>query len=322
MKLRFRLPFFLCVLIFHCFTWPGGSGAGNAGSAFELKADAVLWDRLSYRAKSILGKVKTDVHLMAVPTKAGADLLMTDAAGEALQPSGATVFILTVHSNIIPLIGSDEILKTQSWFNPNDATALQRVRQRLGKEKWQKSYRFTEIGVLRQRTKPQDQRENELPPQRWTKVKEAFYAYNSEGLKCTAILEPSALLYLVSAIDFEIQELPLSLCVFNKKQLHRVNVSLSGQRRISVNYLEKAKGRQIRRDKNIEAVLLSFEPRALVAEDTQPETFSFLGLKGKFEVYIDKATHLPVQISGKISTFGQIDIKLQEAELTKQPLPQ
>jgi len=314
MKLRFRLPFFIGLLIFSYFGWDITAGAGKIATAFELNADQVVWNHLSYRAESILGKVTTDVHLMAVPIEAGADLLMTDAAGEALQPSGSTAFTLTVDSKIVPLIGSDEILKTKSWFDPNNAAALQRVRLRLGKEKWQKSYRFTENGVLRHRTKPQDQREDKLPPQRWTKVKKAFYAYNSEGLKCPTVLEPSALLYLFSAIDFETQNLPLNLCIFNKKQLHRVNISLTGHRRMSVKYLEKAGGHQIRRDEKIEAVLLSIEPRALVTEDTQPETFSFLGLKGKFEVYIDKNAHLPVQISGKISTFGQIDIKLQEVD--------
>ena len=93
-----------------------------------------------------------------------------------------------------------------------------------------------------------------------------------------------------------------------------MKVSLNGQRRMTVSYLEKAGGHQIRQDKKIDVVQLTFEPRALVSEDTQPESFSFLGLKGKFEVYIDKAAHLPVQISGKISTFGQIDINLQEVD--------
>jgi hypothetical protein len=44
--------------------------------------------------KSIFGKVTTEVHLMAVPVEEVADLLITDPAGEALQPSGATIFTL------------------------------------------------------------------------------------------------------------------------------------------------------------------------------------------------------------------------------------
>ena len=83
---------------------------------------------------------------------------------------------------------------------------------------------------------------------------------------------------------------------------------------MKVNYLEKTGGNQTRREKEIDAAKISFQPRALVSEDQAPEEFSILGLNGDFDIFIDKATQLPVQISGKILSFGKIDIKLQEVE--------
>jgi hypothetical protein len=306
-----RLPVWLYIGLFFLHGCLTISGVGKTAFAFEIDADQVLWNRLSYRAKSIFGKVTTDVYLQALPAEAVTGSLIADPAGEALQPSNATVLNLTVDSNISPLIGSDEIYKTHSWFEPDTAGALQRVRLRQGKEKWQKSYRFTKKGVFRLRKKPMDSREENLPLDQWTKIRNHFYLYGGQGLECPQILEAGSLLYTASAINLAPVSQPLSLCVFNKKQLHRVKVSVTGSQFLNVNYLEKQGNTQVRIDKKIDAVKISFQARSLAPPDTEPEDFSFLGLKGDFDIFIDKATRLPVQVSGKISVFGKIDIKLQ-----------
>ena len=305
----------LCLLIFSSVGWHSISGVEKTAFAFEIDADKVLWNHLSYRAKSIFGKVTTDVRLLAVPVEEVADLLITDPAGEALQPSGATVFTLTIYSNINPLFGSDEILKTQSWFDPDGAGALQRVRLRQGKDKWQKSYRFTKKGVFRLRKKPRDSREENLTLDQWTKIRNHFYLYGDKGLGCPQILEPASLLYIVSVIDLTTDQPPLNLCVFNKKQLHLVKVSVGGSQSLKVNYLETQGDNQTRVDKKIDTIKISFQPRSLAPTDIEPEEFSFLGLKGDFDIFFDQVTNLPVQVSGKTSVFGKVDSRLHEVEL-------
>jgi len=316
-RLLCKLSLLLCLLIFFSFGWHSISGVEKTAFAFEIDADKVLWNHLSFRAKSIFGKVTTDVHLMAVPVEEVADLLIRDPAGEALQPSGATIFTLTVYSNINPLFGSDEILETQSWFDPNGAGALQRVRLRQGQDKWQKSYRFTQHGVFRLKKSPKDSREENLPPEKWTKARESFYPYDAANPGCSAVLEPSGLLMVVSVIKQMKQNTSLHLCVFNKKQLHQVKVSVDGTRRLKVNYLEKSGTNQTRKDNAIDAIKISFQPRSLALKNEEPEVFSFLGLKGDFDIYVDQDSCLPVQVSGKISTVGKLDIRLVEVELKK-----
>lgn len=315
MKPHFKLPFFFCVMIFFCFGWQSIAGAGKGATALELNADRVVWNHLSYRAKKILGKVTTDVDLKALPAKAVTELLIADPAGDALQPSNASVLDLAVDSNISPLIGSDEIYKTRSWIEPYNAGALQRVRLRLGRDKWQKSYRFTKNGVFRIRKKPEDSREENLPLDQWTKIRHHFYPYGDGSTGCLQVLEPSTLLYMVSAINFETVQLPLSLCVFNKKQLHLVNVSVAETQPLKVDYLARQGEKQFRVDKRIETIKISFQQRSLAPKNIEPEEFSFMGLKGDFDIYIDKASRVPVQVSGKINTFGDVDIRLKEANL-------
>jgi len=258
--------------------------------------------------------VATDVQLTTVPVEAAANLLLKEPAGEALQPTGATLLSLTVDSNINPLLGPREILNTRSLCNPNDVAALQRVRLRQGDKIWQKSYRFGPNGVYHQRKKPVDEKQLELPPEQWTTMEKEFYQHNGKRLECPAVLEPSGLLCVVSAFDFARPNSVLSLCVFDRKQLHLVKVSVDGSRSLKVNYLEKSGTHQTRRTDTIDAIKISFQPRALALKNEEPEEFSFLGLKGDFDIFLDPDAGLPVQVSGKLATFGKMDIKLQAVE--------
>jgi hypothetical protein len=125
-------------------------------------------------------------------------------------------------------------------------------------------------------------------------------------------VEPLVLLYLVSAIDLESPNGTLSLCVFNKKQLHQVQIRKAGIQRLVVDYRQKLKEGEVRREGEIEAVKYSFKTRSLAGKDEKAEPFSFLGLKGDFDVFVDKTSRIPVQVSGEIAKFGKVDIKLRE----------
>ena len=279
--------------------------------------DRIAWRSLSYKANNIFGKVTTDVYLSASPAEEAADFLIAVPNGVAVHASGATVFKLTVHSQIDPLLGFDEILITQSWIDSNGAAALQRIRLRQGQEKWQKSYRFTQQGVFRLKKWPADSREENLPLDQWTRIKNRFFLYGDKGRECLRILEPASLLHIVSTINETTAQDPLDLCVFNKKQLHLVKVSVGGSQSLKVNYLEKLGDSQIRVDKKIDTIKISFQPRSLAPTEIEPEEFSFLGLKGDFDIFIDKTSRIPVQVSGKIAAFGKVDIFLQEVTISQ-----
>jgi hypothetical protein len=314
MRMYLKLPILICLLIFFCFGRPIISGVGITAFAFEIDADAVLWNHLSYRAKSIIGKMTTDIKLTILPAEEAADLLMAAPGGGAVPTSGVTVCSIKTHSNINPLLGFKEILTIQSWIDSIGAAALQRIRQRLGKEKWQKSYRYTDKGVYRLKKMPKDSKEAILPLEKWTKARESFYPYEPANPGCSAVLEPSGLLLVASVIKQWQQESPLNLCVFNKKQLHQVKVSVGELRRLKVNYIVKSGNHQTRRNTAVDAIQISFEPSSLAQNNQEPEEFSFLGLKGDFDIFLDPNSYLPVQVSGKIATFGKIDIRLQTVE--------
>jgi len=289
-------------------------GAAESYPAGQPGAGQVLWKNLSYQGKNFLGKVETVVSLADLPAKEAQGVLIPIPEGNPLQASRPRVMVIDVQSTVEPLFGVNELTGSQVWFSPSDAAALQRTRSRKGDDIWQNTYRFTEKGVYRLRSKPEGVDEKKLAPEHWTKIKASFYPYPDRGSGSRTVLEPTVLLYLVSALDFRKPTAPRSLYVFDRKQLHQVQVHVDGLQRLKVSYIEKNLGKDIRREGMIDTVKISFKPRALVPRDEQPEDFSFLGLKGNFEIYIDAATRIPVQVSGQISGIGTVQIRLQTVE--------
>ncbi|MGB5746223.1 MAG: hypothetical protein WBM69_04530 [Desulfobacterales bacterium] len=289
-------------------------GAVKYSLAVELETGQVLWKHLSYQGKHFLGKVEAVVSLTGLPAKEAHRVLIPIPEGNPLQATTTHVLVFDVQSVADPLFGANDLTGSQAWFSPLDIAALQRIRSRKGDDIWQNTYRFTEKGVYRLRKKPGRTDQKKLAPEHWTKIKESFYPYHDKRPGSRAVLEPTGLLYLVSAFDFMKQTAPLSLYVFDRKQLHQVRVHVSGRQRLKVSYIEKTLEKDIRREGMIDAVKISFKPRAMVPQDEQPEEFSFMGLRGDFEIYIDRATRIPVQVSGQISRIGKVDIRLQTVE--------
>ena len=286
-------------------------GAAESFPTGRPEAGQFLWKNLSYQSKNFLGKVETVVSLADLPAKEAQGVLIPIPQGNPLQASTARVMVIDVQSTVEPLFGVNELTGSQVWFSPSDAAALQRIRSRKGDDIWQNTYRFTEKGVYRLRRKPAGVDEKKLAPEHWTKIKASFYPYQDRGSGSQNVLEPTVLLYLVSALDFMKPTAPRSLYVFDRKQLHQVEVHVDGLQRLKVSYIEKKPGKDVRTEGMIDTVKISFKPRALVPRHEQPEDFSFLGLKGDFEIYIDAATRIPVQVSGQISGIGTVQIRLQ-----------
>jgi hypothetical protein len=296
-----------------CFLY--APGAAESFPAGQTEGGQVLWKNLSYQGKSFLGKVGTVVSLADLPAKEAQGVLIPIPEGNPLQASTAHVMVIDVQSTVEPLFGVNELTGSQVWFSPSDAAALQRIRSRQGDDIWQNTYRFAAKGVYRLRKKPAAADQKKLAPENWTKIKASFYPYQDNLPGSQAVLEPTVLLYLVSAPDFVKPTASRNLYVFDRKQLHQVQVHVDGRQRLKVSYIEKNLGKDIRREGMIDTVKISFKPRALVPRDEQPEDFSFLGLKGNFEIYIDAATRIPVQVSGQISGIGTAQIRLQTVEL-------
>jgi hypothetical protein len=102
------------------------------------------------------------------------------------------------------------------------------------------------------------------------------------------------------------------LCVFGKRQLHRVQLQKQGVYPLSVNYIEKTQQTTIRKEGTIKTLKITITAEPMDSELNEAENFSFLGFHRNIVIYIEPTSRLPIQASGIIPTIGTAQLKLNE----------
>jgi hypothetical protein len=290
--------------------------AARAQSNSYLKLDAtrVSWTHLSFHAKNFGVEVSTDIQMKSLPACDLDAVLLASPKGIPLKPQTPQINEMTINTIIDPRFRSPVKIHNRIWFNPADASALGRIRLRRGEDDFKKMYRFTEQGVFRHRMEPKDKKEASLEPEQWTDVKDSFYQYEQARLGCAAVTERSLLIYILSAIDISKMNTPISLCVFGKRQLHRVQLRKQGIHPINIDYIENNQQSAIGKKKKIKALKVSITALSAISDSKESENFSFLGFRKDISIYIDPISQLPIQASGIIPTVGKTHLRLRECQ--------
>ena len=221
-------------------------------------------------------------------------LLLRSPEGVPVKPSGSHVAQLTIHTLIDPKFRPPVNIYNRIWFNPADAAALGRIWLRRGEDDYKKIYRFTDRGVFRHQLEPRDKNEAALDPERWTHIKDSFYPYDLKSLRCAGATDPSLLIYIICAAEIPNMSNLSALCVFGKRQLHRVQLRQEGTLSLKINYMEKNRQFETRKEGTLKAQEIAITAQPLENDSEEVENFSFLGFQrdiGKAELILDKVEH-------------------------------
>ena len=285
-----------------------------------LKPDAikVSWTHLSFYAQNFWVKVSTDIELTSLPSADLNAILIEASRGKPIEPATPETALMAIHTTIDPRFRSPVKILNRIWFDPTDASAIGRIRLRRGEDDFKKIYRFTEQGVFRHRREPKNRKEASLAPEKWSDVKDSFYPYDPDRLTCSAVTERSLLIYILSSATASSKNIkPASLCVFGKRQLHRVELQQAGRSSIEVDYIEKSKQGELRRQKTINALKITLSSEPMESDLKTAENFSFLGFHKDIVIHIDPASGIPLQVSGNIPGAGKAGLNLSGLRLKK-----
>jgi hypothetical protein len=307
------IVFSLALLL--CSSMYGNAARAQSSSGLQYNPNRVPWTDLTFHAKNFWVEVSTRVELISLPAAEAEALLLPSPKGTPIKPATPQVYQMTINTTIDPKFRSPVNIYNRIWFNPMDATALGRIWLRRGEDDYKKIYRFTRQGVFRHQIEPKNKKEASLAPENWSNQSDNFYAYDPAKLGCSGITERSLLIYILSASDISKTGNPLSLCVFDKRQLHRVKLQQEGTYPINVNFVEKAQQKEIRKEERIDALKVAINAEPMESDLNEVENFSFLGLNENIAIYFDPATRLPIQVSGIISTVGNAHLELTEVHL-------
>lgn len=290
---------------------------GWAQSFTDLHLDPkqVLWTDLSYQAKSFIVNVTSDIQLAPFSIEEFESLWLSNPKSIALPTASREVYRIKVNTIIDHIFSPPVKLSDQVLLEPNQATALHRIKLRRGKDDIMRSYWFSREGVHRLRKKPKTKEEALLQPEQWTGVKRSFYGFDLTRLGNPQVAESTLLIYIVSAYFNNKSNKPLSLCVFGKQQLHQVRLRVDGLLPATVDYTEKSEGTKVRKQGKIEVLRVKLEAQLVKLGQKDPENFSFLGFQKDIAIDINPELRIPVQVSGIIPGVGKVTLKLREVKI-------
>jgi hypothetical protein len=282
------------------------AGAGPAAAATD-----VPWSSLTLQASRLGSTATAEVKIEVLPAAAEIPKFIDSARGQPFPVSGADVLRLTVGTTLDIVGGKRVRFENQLWFDPHTNRPLYLVRTRSGLKDYHQRFRFTRGGAFRLQREPASAEEVAKPPEFWTKLREHFYSYPSDREACSLIVETSMLIVLVGALSLDAPEPRRPLCVFHKRQVHRVSQHLQPARTVSFDYLEKRAGEEKRQVGNISAVGVSLASRPIGSYRGDVEDF----FRDGTQLYFSPEDQLPLVVSGELPLIGRVDLRLSEIHL-------
>lgn len=219
--------------------------------------------------------------------------------------------LLTVQSASKGMTSSQSKYEEKIWFNETAIQPVKRDRLNSGNEPWVKSYCWENEGVRRQRIQPGTSSEKKQSSTDWKKRDESFYKYPIEVTGCDTISDPSLVFYMLSTMEFDRQQKPFKMCVFGRKQLHRLTIGLEKDSSLKVAYKDRSSSGEVAVEDKINPVVYSMTTETFAPDNKKPEAYSFLGLNKDIRIYMDPAKRLPVRISGTNNSVGELVLDLK-----------
>ncbi len=302
-----------------------------------IATDHIQWKCLAFKAESFLYDI--DIRINIRPSDPDAQktfcpLTVNDLQQDNLNNSKTInnkILRISVITSVNPLIGSKEDIKSTAFYYINNNTYIQNADSRIckgllsvnglkllgyvklsmGEKKRERIYWLKDTGVMRLKRMPSNQDEAEMSPDSWTDTKETFYSYGIRGIRAQDIIEPSILVLFPYTAFHNLKQ--ASLLVLNKHQIYILQIHTAYVNDLHVFPSKKEEEPNTYRKEKAKYIKVSFSPRSLTNIGQKDKGFSFFGLRGDFDIYIDKDSGLPILIHGRLSGFGDVNIKLYRA---------
>jgi len=289
---------------------PQTSGAQEDFVSEVSNQQDASWTELVFKGSKLMTNITVKIQLSSADQLSGSQ---SPNGGTGLDDCSKAVTgdkVLTVQSSSSG-VGSSGQYEEEIWFDGKALQPGKRIRLSGGNDPWVKSYCWEDNGVRRLKILPGKSSEKKQSPSNWKKRSESFYEYPADATGCATILDPSVVFYMLSALDLKSQEKPMEICVFGRKQLHRVTVRQEKPSSLKVAYKERSASGESTVKEKITPVIFSMTTKALGANKKKSEAYSFLGLNKDIRIFMDPDKRLPVKIIGTNNSIGELVLDLK-----------
>lgn len=284
-----------------------GSTALADATSWELNPDKVGWRQLNLQAKKFFVKATTAVDLEFVRSDCLALLTPVQGIPVPAGPDSALVKVASTALGIESVINFSMDARTGASLQFNNLESGRRVRER--------TYRYTDIGASVWTRRPPE-KDEKAALDSWPEATADFRPYPPEALG-EKIIDPTGLLYILSAAALEAPGDSIELIVFVRRQATRLLVTaVDFESAAKITDDNKAIAELLAKAGATQALRLHLEPMPLTGEENTK--FEFLGLNRDIEIWLEPKTRLPLRVRGKAKIAGQVTINLIAAELLSQ----
>jgi len=275
-----------------------------SGSEPEFNPDRIGWSGIEMSASKLLVSMDVTMSLENLDVATAAERLLTPMSPGTMADLGQVLALRFVTE------GLGRRNEVELLMNPENGAALQRTTFRTGNRPKHRVYRFEDDHILRLTRRPASG-EDDLPPDRWSRVSEETYPYPASATG-GAITEATALIYLAATSDISRPGDRVQILALASDEFHMVELVGQKPSEVRVDYFAVDGERVERLTGKTSAIRIAIRARSL--EPDKGEEFELLGLKD-LEVFLDPATRVPLELRGKVDFFGRVDFELKRLTL-------
>jgi hypothetical protein len=305
---------FLLLTVLVVLPQSGSAAEGSPGTA--MAANKVSWSDLTFTGFKFPAAFTVQMQLESMddsPAKAASP--ENEEWGECPVAIRDDSMRLTIKATS-QVLGAEDRYEERVWFTAQDGLPYERDRLNRGDALWMKSYCWEDKGVRRRKFEPENPVEGQRSRPLWSQRTESLYRFPDNSTGCSAISDPALIVYKISRLAPGIGQDPFELCVFGKKQLHRLIIRQGQALPLKVAYTVQSATRErtVVKDR-ILPLVYTVTSENIAAADQAPEAFSLFGLQKDIRIYLDPSKGIPVRISGTAGPIGELDFEVQQATI-------
>jgi len=293
---------------------PHSGAAGESSGDSAMAVNKVAWTDLIFTGSKFPAAITVRMQLEPIhDATANAPSPEREGWGACSRVIGDDRMQLTIKATS-QVLGAENRYEERVWFTAQDGLPYERDRLNQGDTVWLKSYCWEDQGVRRRKVEPGDPAEEQQPRNLWSQRTESLYRYPDGDAGCNVVSDPALIVYKVSSLAPVNGHGPLELCVFGKKQLHRLLIKQEEASSLQVAYTVRSATREKTVVKGrILPLVYTVTAENIAVADQAPEAFSLFGLEKDIRIYLDPAKGIPVRISGTADNIGALDFQVQQA---------
>ncbi len=287
--------------------------AALTASPSPARLERVSWRRLKFSASKFFMSAQTAVTVDYLPSSAVAADILAPPEGQARPLPSPTVAVVSSETDLP--FGKHEVATV--WLDPATGAVVQGHKIAQGRDPYEKYFRYTTEGFYFWRNSPQASSERSQPPEKWGKRRQRMVRAAAPLTPAQTVTDSYALFYLASAARLDRKDATLKTYLLQDEKLVELTFTARELRQVRCDVkVVRGSGEETKTAATVRRVVLSGrlagQPAGTSGEDVD---LGLMDLRGSLAMLVEVGTGIPIEISGRTGSIGDLTVSLDRINL-------